>query len=146
MKKFILITVALFSCANIVFADTPAPDKKPKTKFDWNKAQGDRQKMREKFRAEHKIYVEKLKEFHKRHEQAKTQQAKDAVRAELHKFLTEDFQRKIQFSKKRIENLKKYVSHLEEEQKKFEQKSDEIINKRTENILKGKILPPRRKR
>ncbi len=144
MKKIILITAVLFSFATVIFADASVAAKQSKGNFDWRKAQGDRQKMREKFRAEHKIYVEKLKEFHKRHEQAKSQKEKDAIRAELHKFLTEDFQRKIQFSKKRIENLKNYVSHLEQEQKNFEQKAPEIINKRTENILKGEILPQRR--
>jgi hypothetical protein len=145
MYRFSIIAVCcLIFCGTFCSANTQ-PARPRKQKFDWQKAEGERKKMREKIREEHKKYIEKLNEFHKRFLQAETETEKNAVRAELDSFLRKDFERKIEHSKKRIENMKKFVAKLEEEQKNMEAGAQNMIKKRTEEVLQGRIIPAHRK-
>lgn len=137
-KIFAVIICFVLSVSAIYAENTPNPRMR-KNKIDWKQAEGERQKRRAKFAAEHKKYVETLKTFHQRFLQAETEQEKNNIRKELNDFLTKDFNRKIEFSKKRIENMKKFVEKLEEEQKNMESKAPDIVKKRTEEILQGKI-------
>ena len=91
------------------------------------------------------LQPKKLNEFHKRFLRAETETEKNAVRAELDSFLRKDFERKIEHSKKRIENMKKFVAKLEEEQKNMEAGAQNMIKKRTEEVLQGRIIPVHRK-
>jgi hypothetical protein len=112
--------------------------------FDWKKVEGEHRQMREKFREEHKKHVEELKKFHQRYTAEKDPAKKEAIKTELKKFLADDFRKKIDSSKKRIENMKKFVARLEEQQKIMEEKSDRIVEKRTEDVLNGNIVPVRK--
>lgn len=145
MKKIILIAVALAAFVNCVYANEKPMKNPPRRtqKFDWKKAAGERKKMWEKHRAEYKLHIEKLKEFHKRYSEAPDENAKNAIKKELEDFLAKDFQRKIDLSKKRVEGMKKFVARLEEDQKKMEAKAPEFVKKRTEEVLQGKISRPR---
>lgn len=147
MKKISLLLCVLAGMMIMPLMADKAPHKDaPKRKFDWKKAQGEHHKMREKFRAEHKKYIEELKKFHQRYNAEKDPAKKEAVRAELKKFVNADFNKKIQYSKMRIENMKRFVSRLEEQHKVMEAKSSEIVEKRTDEILKGNIMPPKFKK
>ena len=138
MKKYILTLLVLLTFS-AVFAENKAPRRPNKQKFDWKKAEGEREKMREKFRSEHKKQLEELKKFKKRYAEAEDEEAKNAVKKELQEFLNKDFQNKIELSKKRLEEMKKYVARLESECKRMEENASDIVNKRTEEVLKGKI-------
>lgn len=142
MKKIYITVLCALAALVIMPLQAAAPENKnpQKRNFDWQKAQGEHRKMREKFRAEHKKYVDTLKNFHQRYAAEKNPAKKEEIRAELKKFLTDDFNKKIQYSKKRIENMKKFVARLEEQQKNMESKSAEIVEKRTDDILKGNII------
>ena len=141
MKKFMFI---LF-CSLFVFAICPAEVPVPRGKdFDWHQADGERQQMREKIRAEHRKYVSKLENFHKRYAAENDPAKKEAIRAELRAFLAKYFNERIEHSKKRIESMKQFVARLEAEQKKMEANADKIVEKRTNEILSGQIKPPRK--
>lgn len=142
MKKYFLTVLVLLMCA-AVFAEGKNFRRHGKQKFDWKQAEGEREKMREKFRAEHQKHIEELKKFHKRYNEAEDEAAKNAVKKELQEFLNKDFQRKIEFSKKRVENMKKYVARLEADCKKMEEKAPDIVSRRTEDVLQGKIIRKR---
>ena len=115
-----------------------------KHNFDWKKIEKEHKEIREKIRAGHKKYLEELKNFHQRYAAEKDPAKKEAIRAELKKFLTANFNKKLEYSKKRIENMKNFVARLEEQQKKAEAKSAEIIDKRTNEVLNGKIIPQKK--
>lgn len=144
MRKMFVAVIPLLLFTVVASSHEPAPPA-PK-KFDWKKAKGEREEMRNRMREEHKKYIAKLNDFYKRYSEAKDDAARDAVRTELNAFLTVEFQRKIEFSKKRIEGMKKFVARLEADQQRMEQNAAEIVKKRSDEILKGKITPPRRKR
>lgn len=115
-----------------------------KRNFDWHKTAGEHSKMREKMRAEFQKHIEILKKFHQNYAAEKDPAKKEAIKTELKKFLADDFSKKIDSSKKRIENMKKFVARLEEQQKIMEEKSDKIVEKRTEDVLNGNIVPVRK--
>jgi uncharacterized protein involved in exopolysaccharide biosynthesis len=144
MNKFIATIVCFLILCGAVFGADAARPVPRKSKFDWQKAEAERQKLREKFRAEHKKYVEKLKEFHKRFVNAKTEQEKNAIRSELNDFLAKEVNRRLERSRKRIDDMKKNVEKLEEEQKNMQNKAPDFIKKRTDEVLQGKIIPGRR--
>lgn len=140
MYKISLI-IGCFLAVLCAFAEqTAVAQKNPKQRFDWRKAEGERRKMREKFYAEQQKHIAVLRELHRRYAAAKTEAEKNNIRTEINDFLTEDFNRKIEHSKKRIKDMKKFVARLEEEQKKMEAKAPEIIKKRTDEVLQGKII------
>ena len=56
MKKYILTLLVLLTFS-AVFAENKTPRRPAKQKFDWKKAEGEREKMREKFRSEHKKHI-----------------------------------------------------------------------------------------
>ena len=142
MKKYILTLLVLLTFS-AVFAENKTPRRPAKQKFDWKKAEGEREKMREKFRSEHKKHIKELKNFYKRYTEAENEEAKNAVKKELQEFLNKDFQNKIELSKKRLEEMKKHVARLEAECKKMEEKASDIVEKRTEDVLQGKIVRKR---
>lgn len=148
MKKITLLVTALLVCSTLCSASAPAEKKTKKHNrrqhFDWKKAEGERSKQRAKARQEHKAYVEALKKFHSRYIAEKDPAKKEAIRKELDSFLKQEFAKRIEQSKKRIVEMKKFVSYIEEQHNTFEAKSGEFIKKRTEEILNGKIIPQRR--
>lgn len=146
MYKFVAVLVCLVFFSNVFSSDVSAREVHRNRKFDWQKIEGERQKQREKFREEHKKYIEKLKEFHKRFVDAKTENEKNSVRAELNDFLAKEMNRRLELSKKRIDDMKKIVGKLEEEQKNMQDKAPEFIKKRSDEVLQGKIMPERKKR
>lgn len=145
MYKIVVIAVCFLISFGVVFGAEAVRPGHRKLKFDWQKAEVERRQLREKFRAEHKKYVEKLKEFHKRFVSAKTEQEQNAVRSELNDFLAGEVKRRLEHSRKRIDDMKKIVGKLEEEQKNMQSKAPEFIKKRTDEVLQGKIVPERRR-
>ena len=138
MSRFI---VFCFLAAAFAIPLAAADARSAKRPHDWRKSEAEHLKMREKIREEHKKHLETLKNFHQQYNAEKDPAKKDAIRAELQKYLTADFNKRIEYSKKRIENMKKLVARLEEQQKKAESQTAEIIAKRTSDVLNGNIMP-----
>lgn len=141
----IIVLVCCFILAGSLMANVPAKKVPPNQRFDWKKAEGERRQMRKKILADYKKYIESIREFHKRYAAAESDAEKNKIRVELSEFLTKEVNRKVEHSKKRIEETKKFVAKLEEEQKKMEANAPEFVKKRTEEILQGKIVPDRRR-
>jgi hypothetical protein len=142
--RLIVFCLLLSITAMELKAEHPAGNFSKKRNFDWKKIEKEHKEMREKIHAEHKKHIEELKNFHQRYAAEKDPAKKEIIRTELKKFLSADFNKKLEYSKKRIKNMKNFVARLEEQQRKAETKSAEIIDKRTNEVLNGKIIPQRR--